>query len=101
MKNKLTDLNDHLFAQLERLGDEDLKGDALLEEIGRAKAITNVAQQIVNNGNLSLNVIRVQSELLPDKKTLPEIFSGFGAEPTEKNSQKKIPDNLRSEFERN
>lgn len=29
MQNTLTDLNNHLFAQLERLSDEDLKGDSL------------------------------------------------------------------------
>ena len=52
MKNKLSDLNNHLFAELERLSDEDLKGEALQEEISRAKAVTNVAAQIVQNGSL-------------------------------------------------
>jgi len=54
MKNKLVDLNNHLFAQLERLGDEDLAGDKLNEEINRAKAVTDVAGQIIANGNLAL-----------------------------------------------
>jgi hypothetical protein len=54
MKNKLSDLNDHLFMEIERLGDEDLKGEELTKEIERANAITSVAGQIIANGNLVL-----------------------------------------------
>lgn len=53
-KNKLTDLNDHLFAQLERLGDEDLEGEKLEDEIRRSAAITNVSKEIVANASLVL-----------------------------------------------
>lgn len=54
MRNTLTDLNNHLFAQLERLGEEDLKGEELREELERAKAVANVAEQIISNGTLVL-----------------------------------------------
>lgn len=53
-RNRLSDLNDHLFAQLERLGEEDLVGDDLLQEINRAKAVTGVASQVISNANLLL-----------------------------------------------
>ena len=33
-KNKLSDLNNHLFAELERLEDVELEGEALDRELG-------------------------------------------------------------------
>ena len=62
MKNKLTDLNNHLFAQLERLSDEDLKGEELEQEINRAKAITSVSSQIIQNGALALKAEQLKFE---------------------------------------
>ncbi len=55
MKNKLTDLNNHLFEQLERLNDDELTGENLDKEINRPKAITNVVKTKINNGALLLN----------------------------------------------
>jgi len=63
MKNKLTDLNNHLFAQLERLSDEDLAGDALATEIERSKAITGVAREIVSNANTVLKGMELAREI--------------------------------------
>lgn len=53
-RNTLIDLNNHLFAQIERLGDEELKGESLQEELGRAKAVAEVATRIVSNASLML-----------------------------------------------
>ena len=47
MKNSLQDLNNHLFAQLERLNDEDLDGEALEKEIARSKAVGDMAGKII------------------------------------------------------
>lgn len=55
MKNKLIDLNNHMFAQLERLSDEDIKDDQLTVEINRSKAISQLASQIINNAKLALD----------------------------------------------
>lgn len=55
MKNKLIDLNNHLFAQLERLSDEQTTGDKLTEEIHRSKAITSIGNVIVDNARLALD----------------------------------------------
>jgi len=52
--NQLIDLNDRLFDEMRRLSNEGLKGDKLREEIDRAKSVSNVAAQIINNANLAL-----------------------------------------------
>lgn len=77
VKNKLVDLNDHLFEQLERLNDEDLTGDKLSEEINRSKAITDVASKIIDNGNLVLKAVREQNEYGRMPKEMPKILIGL------------------------
>ena len=62
MKNKLTDLNNHLFAQLERLNDEALKGETLKEEMDRSKSVVSVGRAIVDNARLALDVEKFRSE---------------------------------------
>ena len=62
MKNKLSDLNNHLFAQMERLCEEDLKGDALQEEIKRATAVTLISTQIIENAKTCIKGYEIAAE---------------------------------------
>ena len=64
MKNTLGDLNNHLFAELERISDEDLKGDSLKEEIIRAKSVTEIATKIIDNANTVLEAEKFKAETL-------------------------------------
>ena len=54
MKNKLLDLNNHLFEELERLNNDDLDEKNLDFEIKRSKSMTNVAKAIIENANTML-----------------------------------------------
>lgn len=74
MKNKLTDLNDHLFAQLERLGNEELKGDDLQQEIDRSKAISNVATHVINNATVVLKAEEMRLEYSKGSVDLPKML---------------------------
>lgn len=76
MRNTLGDLNNHLFAQLERLGEEELKGDELQNEINRAKAITSVANQIISNGSLVLEAKKLIDERTGNFENLPKMLEG-------------------------
>lgn len=76
MKNQLSDLNNHLFAQLERLNDESMTGEELREEIERSRAITDVATQIVSVGALALKAKTTADNALNSKFKLPAMFEG-------------------------
>lgn len=76
MRNNLVELNNYLFEELERLNDEEeLQEDGALEkEIKRSKAITNVAQQIINNANTVLNAKKYVDECGIPNNAVPRML---------------------------
>lgn len=74
MKNRLTDLNDILFETLERLNDDDLMESSLDKELQRAKAISQVATNIVNNAQVLLDAQKHADEF-GRNGSLPGILS--------------------------
>lgn len=63
MKNKITDLRDHMFAQLERLGQDDLTPEELQQEIERAKAISEVGKVIVESAKTEVLHLKLTGRL--------------------------------------
>ena len=83
MKNKLSDLNDHLFAQLERLSDEDLGPAELERECKRGEAIVGVADQIIRNASVHVAMAKIVAgrggdpmALLPELERRPHLVAG-------------------------
>jgi len=78
-KSKLGDLNDHLFAALDRLGAEDLTPERIESEARRAEAIVKVADQITENARTRLAGAKLFAEhgakILPH---LPQVGGGAG-----------------------
>lgn len=62
MNNKLTDLNNYLFEQLERLNDDSLDENQLEKEIKRANAVTQIAANIVKNADVMLKGAKYLSD---------------------------------------
>ena len=54
MKNKISDLRNHLFQVLEELNDPDSNYD-----IAKAKAIADVAQVIINSAKIENDFIKI------------------------------------------
>jgi hypothetical protein len=73
MKNKLSDLNDHLFETIEWLMDRDIEGEKLKEEIDRAKAVTGAAMTIVAADRLALDALKAAAQN-PDMKKTPMLL---------------------------
>jgi hypothetical protein len=61
-KNRLSDLNDHLFAQIERLSEEDLSPEKIDHEHKRAEAIVAVADQILRTAAVQIQAAKLVTD---------------------------------------
>ncbi len=73
-KNKLGNLNNHLFAALERLNDESLTNEQAAIETQRAKAIALVSKQIILNSKVMLDAMKMVANGEIGTNDLPESF---------------------------
>ena len=65
MKNGLVDLNNLLFAQIERLSEESIDMEQLKLEVQRTYAIRTISEQVIKNAALILEAeqLRVGLEI--------------------------------------
>ncbi len=75
MKNKLADLNDHLFAQLERLNDEEINEEQLKKEVARSKAMTEISKEIIQGAQLRLDAVKLRADYNGyEKEQIPNLL---------------------------
>ena len=72
-RNKLIDLNNTLFEQLERLND-DLTDEELDKELRRTKAICNIGRIIVDNAQVALDAQKHIDEYGIEKEDRSEML---------------------------
>jgi hypothetical protein len=72
MKNKISDLRDHMFAALERLGNEELTAEELKAEIERSKAVSNLGHVIVESAKAQIMAAKFTGDIEETKKFLEE-----------------------------
>lgn len=77
-RNTLGDLTNHLFAQLERLDDDELTPEELEREIARSKAVTAVAEQVISTASTMLRAIQVKDGAIDGKMKIPRMLSDGG-----------------------
>lgn len=74
-KKTLEELNDKLFAQLDRLEAVDLKdSEALMAEISRTQATVNISRMVVDNAALILRAHMARENTFGTSYEMPEIL---------------------------
>lgn len=58
MKNTLTDLNNYLFEQMERLYDDSLSEEELERELRKTDSIVKLSEKIITNGELAFKTMQ-------------------------------------------
>lgn len=62
MGRNLEQLNEILFDQLEKLQNDSMSDEELEREIKKAESVTKIANTVINNGRLALDVIKSREE---------------------------------------
>lgn len=60
--SNLGDLNKILFDTLEKINDNELKGEGLKEEAERAKVVSDLGKTIIDNAKLALTAAKFKEE---------------------------------------
>ena len=72
MRNTPFDVTALLTELMERLSDESLTDDKLVQEIGRSKAVADISKNVLSVWNLQLRVAQAKDEALnPEGFELP------------------------------
>lgn len=74
MQNKISDLNNHLFAQLEKLTEEDLSENELKKEIERSKAVSMIAANILDVAKVSVDAMKIISKGGVHESQMPKML---------------------------
>ncbi len=75
MQNNLSDLNNHLFAQLELLNSGELDDKALERELKKSKALTSLSTQILNIARLQISAIKAADSCGLRNADLPSLIA--------------------------
>lgn len=78
MSKNLTDLNELLFKQMEKLTDDNLTEKEIKAEIEKSQAITNVAETIIKNGELALKATVLKTKFTGNSQKVPEMLTDKG-----------------------
>lgn len=75
--NTISDLNNHLFAQLDRLAQPNLSDGEMKTELERAKAVSTIADNIIDSSALRIKAAQVYGEYgRPVLDMLPQVGTG-------------------------
>lgn len=62
MNRDIEGLRNHLFAQLEKLGNEDLDGDELKQEIERSKSISQLSASLIETAKAEFKYMELTDQ---------------------------------------
>lgn len=91
MGNALSDLNNILFSQVQRLANgENLNPEDMKKEIEKAKAIEGLSKQIISNAKLQLDAVKFSNASRTAARQMPDVLQNKNANKLIENKNQKI-----------